>query len=117
MDELHAKEAAQREDQMKKGMEFISVLIDMKGGRVAAQLGDEFQDIIAKVHKHGQQGKLSLELVIKPARIEAGQPKEVGISYKLKTTPPNPNHGVSVFFLGEESQLLRDDPAQMELEG
>lgn len=96
-------------------MEFISVLAELKGGRVAAQLGDDFRDLILAVMKHGRKGDLTLKLKVEPARITDGSVKEVEVGYELKVTTPKPNHGHTIFFTKEDASLSRQDPAQEEL--
>lgn len=43
-------------------MDFISLVAELKGGRVAAQLGDDFKDLVAAVMKHGRKGDLTPRL-------------------------------------------------------
>ena len=97
-------------------MDFISVLAELKGGRVASQLGDDFKDLVAAVMKHGRKGDLTLKLKIEPNRVTDGSVKEVEVGYELKVTTPKPNHGHTIFFTREDATLSRQDPAQTEME-
>ena len=97
-------------------MDFISLVAELKGGRVAAQLGDDFKDLVAAVMKHGRKGDLTLKLKVDPARITDGAVKEVEVGYELKVTTPKPNHGHTIFFTKEDASLSRQDPAQSEMD-
>lgn len=97
-------------------MDILSVLSELKGGRVACQLGDDFQELVAAVMKHGRKGEMVLKLRVDPARITDGVVNEVDIGYELKVVKPQPNHGHTVFFTKEDASLSRQDPAQIDME-
>lgn len=97
-------------------MEFLSVLAELKNGRVAAQLGDDFQQLADAVKRHGKKGELVLKLTVEPSRITEGVVKEVNVNYSSKLTEPRPNHGTTMFFVTDDSKLSRQDPAQIAME-
>src|SRR5690554_7666624 len=97
-------------------MDFISVLTDLKNGRVVSQLGDDFGELVAAVHQHGFKGKMVIELTVEPARTNDGVVKEVDVHYQTKVTKPRPNHGKTLFYVDKDATLSRNDPSQMDLD-
>lgn len=93
-----------------KTTSFISVLNDIRAGKLTKRLTDELAKVCEGVVEQGKGGTLTLKLNIKPNGDDA-----VTIAPTVTSTVPQPQVGDSVFFTGEEG-LTRTSQTQMDIE-
>lgn len=97
-------------------MDLLSTLAQLKNGRVIIQANETMQRLLLAVQRHGGKGKLGLELTLAP-RVDSdtGRVAEIDITYNIKVSEPQPNHGTTMFYVGKDGGLTRNDPHQEEM--
>lgn len=92
---------------------FESVLRNQRKGVMAADLSDKLAELTRAVCAYGKPGKITLTLKLNPA---SGDGTALSIADEIEIKPPTAPKPNSIFFTTEDGQLLREDPAQKELE-
>lgn len=96
--------------------DFVSVLVDMRSGEVAADVNRKFQEMLTAVFETGAKGKLTLTIDVKPSKFAMGGTViEVETTHECKVKKPELSVGRSLFFVTKDGTLSRDDPAQIAL--
>lgn len=96
--------------------DFVQLLMDMRNGKVAADIGQKFQEVLDAVLSTGGKGKLTIEIDIAPEKMEmGGLVAEIQTSHSCKLKKPEKDIGRSIFFVTKSGDLTRDDPDQMAL--
>jgi len=99
----------------------LSVLTDMRNGKVAIDCNEKFNEVLRAVLDTGGNGKLTIELSIKPSKMGMGGAViEVETEHNCKMKKPELEIGKAFFFVTKDGDLTRDDPDQekmFELEG
>ena len=94
--------------------DFVSTLMAMRGGEVALDCDRKFKDVLAAVLETGQAGEIVLKVKVKPSKFAmGGAVLEVETSHECKLKKPELSIGKSLFFVGQDGLLTRDDPAQL----
>lgn len=94
-------------------MDIVTLLMEMRSGRVATDINDKFQDVLRGVLETGGKGELTVKLLIKPSKMGMGGAViEVETEHEVKTKRPELKIGRSMFFVNKDGQLTRDDPDQ-----
>lgn len=92
---------------------FEAVLRNQRKGVLAAELSDKLAELTRAVCAYGKPGKLTLILKLAPA---SGDGSALAVFDEIEIKPPTAPKPNSIFFTTEDGQLLREDPAQKELE-
>lgn len=87
---------------------FADIIRQLSGGRLDAIALEEFKEVVAAVHATGKAGKMTLTFTVKPN--EEG--RSAIVTADVKTNPPTPKAGDSLFFTTADGDLLRRDPEQ-----
>lgn len=98
-------------------VDFVSTVMEMRNGKVAADISDKFNELIAAVLDTGGGGKIAITFDVKPSRadMQHGGVKEVTMSHSVKLTKPERPIGDAIFFITPDGSLSRTDPEQMEM--
>lgn len=93
-------------------MSFVKFLQEHRSGSTHDEISDKIRDLVAAVTDEGKAGKLTITVSIKPIGKSDGM--EVGV--EVKSSPPKPTAGVSIFFASPDNALVRQDPRQQTME-
>ena len=91
--------------------DFIQNLMDMRGGRTAAQINDMWDKLIESVIETGKKGKLVVDIAMEPA----GNGK-MEVTCTPKITAPIETIGSTSFYITPNRSLTRQDPKQFEMD-
>jgi hypothetical protein len=89
---------------------FVSVLQLHRGGEALNELGQALRTITDAAQLTGKPGGITLKIIIAPTSSGA-----VEIMDSVKLTLPKADKISSLFFVGENGVLLRNNPAQLEM--
>lgn len=99
-----------------KQNDFIAMLLEMRSGKVAADISLKLNELVDSIRDVGRGGKLTLTLEIKPKRIDMHEGvKDVEVDYKITLAKPERHRGSSIFFIDPKGALTRTDPSQQEM--
>jgi hypothetical protein len=90
---------------------FIALLQQKAGGVALADLDQALADVVARAIGTHRKGSLTLKITIKP-----NAKRGVKVIDELKVELPKEEVSESFFFAGDHGELLKNDPAQRELE-
>lgn len=93
---------------------FMQVLAQMHGGLTVTEASDELAKLVAAVKKSGKKGSLKITLTVTPDG--KGEVHSVETEAKVTVDAPKKNVRPTVFFVGEDNSLSREDPNQKEIE-
>lgn len=91
---------------------FTDILRQIRRGAPVEEATQALADVVRAVDETGKPGKITLELVIKPAK--HGGPEKV-IACAVKATKPRASIAEAIFFSTDDGDLLRTDPRQEEM--
>ena len=93
--------------------DILSLLLDMRAGRVVQDINEKFNSVLAAVLDTGSKGSVTIELKIEPGQMgTGGMVLEVELSHSIKLKKPEHQIGKAIFFVNKEGVLTRDDPEQ-----
>ena len=69
--------------------------------------------VLAAVRESGKAGSITFTVSVKPA--SKGVTNVVMVESQIKTKLPEPDRGMTVFYLTEDNRLVRNDPRQQQL--
>lgn len=93
--------------------DLLQVMLDMRGGQVAADCNQKFNDVLKAVLETGGKGELLIKLMVKPSKMGMGGAViEVETAHECKLKKPELEVGRSFFFVTKAGDLTREDPAQ-----
>lgn len=96
--------------------DFIAMLLEMRSGKVAADVSAKLNELVDSIRDVGRGGKITLTLDIKPKRVDLHEGvKDVEVNYKIVLVKPERHRGASVFFIDPKGALTRTDPSQQEM--
>jgi hypothetical protein len=90
---------------------FIALLQQKAGGVALTDLDQALADLVARSIATHRKGSLTLKITIKP-----NAKRGVKVCDELKVDMPKEETSESFFFAGDHGELLKNDPAQRELE-
>lgn len=97
----------------KKMTDLLSFLTDMRGGAVAIDLNQKFNEVVKSVLDTGGKGTLTIELNLEPSKMGVGgMVLEVSSEHKCKLKKPELPIGKATFFVTKDGTLTRHDPNQ-----
>lgn len=97
--------------------DFVATLMDMRNGKVAADVSRDFTELCTAVLETGGKGQITLTIDITPTRADmtVGRIKEVSFKHAVKLKKPKRPIGPSTFFVTDTGDLTRTDPDQVEM--
>lgn len=98
-------------------VDFVSTVMEMRNGKVAADISRDFNEVYGAVLETGGKGQITITIDITPTRADmsAGRIKEVSLEHSVKLKKPKRPIGPSAFFVTDDGSLSRTDPEQMEM--
>lgn len=110
----HSRISAGRTGTTRKPVDpFQNTLQNIEGGRLAADLDEKLRQLVGVVKERGKTGTISLTVKIKPLDHDA---ESVSVVASVKVTEPAKAERASIFFTTEDNRLVRDNPAQKEMD-
>ena len=91
---------------------FAAFLQEQRGGEAHAEASELLQEVIRAATATGKVGTLTLKIKIKPSK--AGG-RTVTVTDAITTTVPQFDREVAVFYVDDDGNLHRNDPAQQKL--
>lgn len=92
---------------------FQKTLVDLNQGAALSELSDALDKVVAAVRQTGKGGSLALTLKVRPA--SKGVTNVVLVESEMKMKLPEPERGMTIFFVTEDNKLVRNDPRQQTL--
>jgi hypothetical protein len=93
--------------------DILALLFDMRNGEVAADIARHFDELKTAVLETRGKGKLTIELNLEPSKCAiGGAVLEIKAEHSCKVKKPELAVGAAHFFVTEQGDLTRDDPAQ-----
>lgn len=77
------------------------------GGTADLEMTQAIAAVVEAVNHRGKRGKVVLELTIEPA---GDSQRNVAVGAKVIAKPPEPAPTPSIYFVGDQGSLHRDDP-------
>jgi uncharacterized beta-barrel protein YwiB (DUF1934 family) len=97
--------------------DFISTVMEMRDGKVAAQINQKFAELMTAIAEHQGKGNISLKLTVVPTKMGLrDEISEVEIDYDITVKKPFRKHTRSQFFMTQDGQLSRQDPNQFQMD-
>jgi len=97
--------------------DFIQTVLEMRDGKVAAQINQKFSELMIAVAEHQGKGSFSLKLNIKPTKIgHRDEVAEIEIDYEIGMKKPFRKHSSSQFFMSPDGRITRNDPNQFQMD-
>ena len=93
---------------------FLAMLQLHRHGTALTDLSAAMQTITRNVESAGRSGSFTLKVTIKPAGRGSGVAFD--IEDEIKLSPPKQKSESSIFFSDEQGRLVRNNPAQAEME-
>lgn len=110
------KEALKQIEKTGVKVEVIGTLLDMREGRVVADINMKWAELVAAVLATGHKGKMQINLMISPGkRGFGGSVDEVKLVHEVKLSKPESKVGESTFFVTDKGGLSRDHPDQVSI--
>ena len=91
--------------------DFAQFLMDLRDGEVNDKLTNDLAKVVRAVDETGKAGEVSLRF-----RVER-EGRMMSVSVKASSKIPEHPISATLFHVGENGELLRDDPRQMHLRG
>lgn len=88
---------------------FTDFLLDLDKGRVLSELSARLTEVSGAVIATGKKGSVTLKVTVDPRP----DGETVDVTAATTSVVPKPDHA-GVFFVTEDHQLTRDDPAYAE---
>jgi hypothetical protein len=104
------------EEEAARVNDIISTLIVMSRGNFVIDAGRELFELTEAIKDTGKKGKLVITLEVTPSGLRKGVVNQCEIRPDVTIQKPKPDQGKSIFFITDDNHLVREDPAQMEME-
>lgn len=96
----------------------MGVLVQIARGQAIEEVNREFNHVYEQVRENGGTGEVTIKIKVEATgwNQRSGQLAEVAITHSVGTKSPRRKLGKSTFFVTNDGDLSRNDPAQMELD-
>lgn len=91
---------------------FAAVLQSLQQGKTHRELSTALQDLVGAVKETSRAGTLTLKLKVSKSKVGGA----LEIDDTITTSIPEPKRDASLFFVDRNNNLVRDNPAQTELD-
>jgi hypothetical protein len=92
---------------------FPETILQLNNGAAVAELSAALASVLAAVRESGKPGSIRFTVTVKPA--SKGVTNVVMVESQTKTKLPEPERGMTVFYLTDDNRLVRNDPRQQQL--
>lgn len=103
---------ADQQQQAAQASDIISVMAELNRGNFMIECGRQLQEAKDAIVRTGKKAKLTITLEIIPAGMRDGRINQLEISPSVTIKEPQESQGTSIFFVGEDGRLTRNDPQQ-----
>jgi hypothetical protein len=111
--ERNFKMAVKRE---KKTADILNTLVVLNRGRFVLEAGDQLAQLTEAIVAANAKGKLTITLDVTPSGWKSdGRCNQVDVKPTVTLTKPKTVQGKSIFFVTDDSKLVREDPSQEEM--
>lgn len=93
---------------------FNHTLIELNSGATVHELDDALQKVLAAVRATGKAGSVTLSLKVAPAAKNTSE--VVMVQAQVKASVPEPERGMTIFYVTDDNRLARNDPRQQRLD-
>lgn len=90
---------------------FAAFVQEQRNGGLHGELSDKLAALVLAALEHGKAGALQLTIKVKPN----ADGITVTVTDAVKATLPEGDRGAAIYFVDEEGNLSRRNPAQIEL--
>ena len=94
-------------------MNFPETILQLNNGAAVAELSAALAKVLAAVRESGKTGSITFTVTVKPA--SKGVTNVVMVESQIKTKLPEPERGMTVFYMTDDNRLVRNDPRQQQL--
>jgi hypothetical protein len=92
---------------------FPETILQLNNGAAVAELSAALARVLAAVRESGKPGSITFTVSVKPA--SKGITNVVMVEAQTKTKLPEPERGMTVFYVTDDNRLVRNDPRQQQL--
>ena len=92
---------------------FPETILQLNNGAAVAELSAALTKTLAAVRESGKAGAVTFTVTVKPA--SKGVTNVVMVESQIKTKLPEPERGMTVFYVTDDNRLVRNDPRQQQL--
>jgi hypothetical protein len=92
---------------------FPETILQLNNGAAVAELSAALTTLLAAVRESGKAGSITFTITVKPA--SKGVTNVVMVESQTKARLPEPERGMTVFYVTEDNRLVRNDPRQQPL--
>lgn len=89
--------------------DFSSFLLEQSRGATHAELSEGLHDLVGRVQDTGKKGSLTLIITVEPMKGDDGA---VIIGDEIRLKLPEHDRPASMYFIGSDGNVMRDDPRQ-----
>ncbi len=90
---------------------FAAFVQEQRNGGLHGELSDSLHELVEAVAEHGKKGSLTLQVIVEPM----GDGSTVRVTDKIKMAVPEGERGAAIYFIDQDGNLTRKNPAQIEL--
>lgn len=94
-------------------MNFPETILQLNNGAAVAELSTALARTLAAVRESGKAASITFTITVKPA--SKGITNVVMVESQIKTKLPEPERGMTVFYVTDDNRLVRNDPRQQQL--
>lgn len=95
--------------------DIIQTLVVMDRGKFVIDCGRELYELTEAIKDTGKKGSLVIKLEVTPSGLKDGRVNQVEIRPDVSISKPKHDAKKAIFFVTEDSHLVRDDPDQMDM--
>lgn len=92
----------------------LNLLDEHQNGSTISDLSEAYREVVEACELTGKPGKVTLEISIRPP--SKGKARVVGIAMKVESKIPEADPYLSMWYVGDNGELLREDPRQRKLD-
>ena len=94
--------------------DIINNLMEMRGGKVAAEINRKYEELLSSVFEHRKKGSITIKIDIEPAGFDQADMSvtEIRLAPDVTLKKPDKPLDTSMFFVNKQGQLSRVDPNQ-----
>lgn len=100
------------QQQATQGEEFLAFLATTNKGRTAVELTERLHELVEAIRETGKGGSLTYRVTVKPVDNGDGA---VTVTDEITVKVPRLERPKSIFFVDDESNLVRHNPRQTSL--
>ncbi len=92
----------------------LNLLNEHQNGTLISDMSEAYRKVVEACQLTGKVGEVNLKIKITPPN--KGQARFIGIAMEVTSKIPKAAPYISVWYVGEDGELLREDPHQQKLD-